>query len=89
MCKFTIPRSKEDTKNILAMNHFVWQLKLKRTVDTVQEHDDYEMQRMTGDNLERASLKLLIDTEIKMPARGAKYGILLPVEKDNVCFIKP
>ncbi|KAL4216069.1 hypothetical protein AB4K20DRAFT_1964735 [Rhizopus microsporus] len=39
--------SKEDTKNILAMNHFVWQLKLKRTVDTVQEHDDYEMQRMT------------------------------------------
>ncbi|CEG71444.1 hypothetical protein RMATCC62417_07176 [Rhizopus microsporus] len=59
MCKFTIPRSKKDIKNILAMSHFVWQLKLKRTADTVQEHDDYEMQRMIDNDFGESIFKVI------------------------------
>lgn len=40
-------------------------------------------------DLKRVSLKSLIDTKIKKPVRGAKYGILLPIEKDSVFFVKP
>jgi hypothetical protein len=58
-----------------------------------QEHDSYEMQRMIDTDLDRASLKLLIDMDIKKPVKGADYGILLPTEKDgdeeNICFIRP
>jgi hypothetical protein len=58
---------------------------LKRIADIVQkmkqEHDDYEMQRMIDSDLKRASLKSLIDTEIKKSVRGPKYGILLPLKK--------
>lgn len=36
MCKFTIPRSKEDIKNILAMSHFVWQLKVSEKKKEVE-----------------------------------------------------
>lgn len=58
-----------------------------------QEHGDYEMQRMIDSDLERTSLKPLIDTEIKKSDRGAKYGILLPTERDedekDACFVKP
>ncbi|CEG75815.1 hypothetical protein RMATCC62417_10799 [Rhizopus microsporus] len=99
MFKFTVPRSKENSKDILAMGYFVWQLdnQLTSTADIVQqmkqEHDDYEVQRMIDSDLDRASLKSLIDMKIKRPVRGAKYSILLPTEKDedeeDVCFVKP
>jgi uncharacterized protein YrzB (UPF0473 family) len=57
-----------------------------------QEHDNYQLQRMIDKDVDRASLKSLIDMEIKKPEKGVEYGILLPIEKDddeNVCFVKP
>lgn len=97
--KFKIPGDKSDVKNILAMGHFVWQLKkqLEQAHYVVQqmkqEHDDNEINRiMDNGDIEIESLKSWINLEIKKPVKGAEYGLLLPVEKngdeENLRFVK-
>ncbi|RCH77725.1 hypothetical protein CU097_001613, partial [Rhizopus azygosporus] len=97
--KFKIPGDKSDVKNILAMGHFVWQLKkqLEQAHYVVQqmkqEHDDNEINRIMDDgDIEIESLKSWINLEIKKPVKGAEYGLLLPVEKngdeENLRFVK-
>ncbi|KAI9472273.1 MAG: hypothetical protein EXX96DRAFT_611523 [Benjaminiella poitrasii] len=88
--KFKIPNNRSDSKNILAMGHFVWQLKrqLEEVHSSVQrmkqEHDGNVISRiMDIADTKAMSLKEWIDSKIKKPVKDTEYGLLLPVEKNE------
>ncbi|KAG0782582.1 hypothetical protein G6F21_011034 [Rhizopus arrhizus] len=88
--KCQIPKSMDDTKNIIAMGNLLWCLKMKlERVHNIlkamkEEHNNYEVQRMLGgSSRSRLSLVEMVSTEIQKPVKGEGYGILLPEEKDE------